>query len=89
MPALPRLRGAYIELVGLAPAVRGAGIGAAMMDWLASEVAGRAGNLWATVSAFNGGARRFYAAHGFVEVATLADLVRSGEDDILIRKRIG
>ncbi len=84
----PWLRGAYIELVGLAPRVRGAGVGAAILAWMTDEIADRAGNLWATVSAFNAGARRFYAAHGFAEVATLSDLVRGGEDDILVRKRL-
>ena len=69
----PWLRGAYIELVGLAPAARGGGVGAAIIAWMTAEIAGRAGNLWATVSAFNAGARRFYAAHGFVEVATLPE----------------
>lgn len=85
----PWLRGAYIELVGLAPAARGSGIGAAMIAWMGAEISGRAGNLWATVSAFNAGARRFYATQGFVEVAVLPDLVRAGEDDVFIRKRIG
>ena len=84
----PWLRGAYVELVGLAPAARGGGVGRAIIDWMADVITGRAGNLWATVSAFNAGARRFYATHGFVEVATLADSVRSGEDDILVRKRL-
>jgi hypothetical protein len=84
----PWLRGAYIELLGLAAKACGAGVGAAALAWMAREVSGRAGNLWATVSAFNTGGRRFYASQGFVEVATLADLVQEGEDEILLRKRL-
>jgi ribosomal protein S18 acetylase RimI-like enzyme len=84
----PWLRGAYIELIGVAPGRRYAGTGSAVLTWMADEIAGRASNLWATVSAFNQRARRFYSRHGFDEVAPLADLVRPGEDEILLRKRI-
>jgi GNAT superfamily N-acetyltransferase len=90
----PWLIGAYIELVAVAPGRRGGGIGAGLVAWMAAQlrpspdiVHGR--NLWATVSAFNDAGRRFYAGQGFDEVAPLADLVRWGETEILLRKRLG
>jgi hypothetical protein len=40
------------------------------------------------VSAFNPGAQRLYRAHGFEQVAALGDLVRDGDDELLMRKRL-
>ena len=45
-------------------------------------------NLWLCVSAFNVAAQRFYARHGFERVATLAGLLRDGDDELLMRKRL-
>lgn len=84
----PWLRGAYIELIGIAVAARGKGAGAAVIAWMAAEIAGHAANLWATVSASNEPARAFYRRQGFLEIAPLADLVRPGADEILLRKRL-
>lgn len=85
----PWLRGVYIELIGLAADGQRAGRGGAVIAWLMAEIAGRAGNLWATVSAGNGRGRDFYRRHGFVELVPLDDLVRAGEAEILLRRRLG
>ena len=62
----PWLRGPYVELLAVLPGHQGKGLGGVMVEWAAA----RAGdNLWACVSAFNADARRFYARHGFAEVA--------------------
>lgn len=85
----PWLRGAYIEVIGIGAAYQGSGLGSSLIDWLVSYTRSEAANLWAAVSAFNAPARRFYANHGFREVATLNELVSPGYDEILVRKRFG
>jgi ribosomal protein S18 acetylase RimI-like enzyme len=82
----PWLRGAYIELFAVLPDAQGQGVGAALLGHLEAAYRGRSANLWLLVSAFNGGARRFYGRHGFREIGTIADLVVPGQDEILMRK---
>jgi len=84
----PWLRGPTIELLAVLPAAQGGGIGGAMVEWTARRAAEVSANLWACVSAFNAPARAFYARHGFIETATLVDLVAPGFDEILVRKRL-
>jgi ribosomal protein S18 acetylase RimI-like enzyme len=40
------------------------------------------------VSGFNVEAQSFYRAHGYERVATLDGLMRDGDDELLMRKRI-
>ena len=84
----PWLRGPTIELLALLPVAQGGGLGRQVVAWTAAEAKPVAANLWACVSAFNAPARAFYAALGFVEAATLPDLVTPGFDEILVRKRL-
>lgn len=84
----PWLRGPYIELVGFGPTGQGQGLGGDVIAWMEARVRCEAANLWALVSSFNHAARRFYAKHGFIEVAPLPDLVASGSTEILLRKRL-
>jgi GNAT superfamily N-acetyltransferase len=84
----PWLHGPYLELLAVLPEAQGRGLGGALLDWLAVQ-AGSSRNLWVAVSAFNTGARRFYARHGFVEVGAVPGLVRDGFDEILLRKALG
>ena len=51
--------------------------------------AARGPNLFLCVSAFNEGARRFYARLGFQEVGCLTDFLVHGEDEWLLRKTRG
>lgn len=82
----PWLRGPYLELLGLLSHAQGRGVGRAAMDWFEAEAPPSAGNLWVVCSAFNTGALSFYKRHGFVEAATLDDLVFAGFTEILLRK---
>lgn len=83
----PWLRGATIEVIGVAATYQHDGLGSLLVNWLVDHTRGEAENLWAVVSAFNSAARRFYSARGFVEVATIPDLISSGYDEILVRKQ--
>lgn len=83
----PWLRGATIEVIGVAAEHQHNGVGSALVEWLVEHTRGEANNLWAVVSAFNSAARRFYAARGFAEVANLPDLICAGYAEILVRKQ--
>jgi ribosomal protein S18 acetylase RimI-like enzyme len=79
----------YVQLLGVAAAARGQGVGRALMA-LAERIAfARGPNLFLCVSDFNTGARRFYAHLGFQEVGRLADFLVQGEDEWLLRKTRG
>lgn len=84
----PWLRGPYLELLALLPGCQGHGIGAAVLDWMEGEVAGRANSLWVCTSTFNVRAVAFYERHGFVRVGDLDGLVGPGFTEILLRKRL-
>ena len=84
----PWLAGPYLQLLAVMPAHQNRGIGASILSWFESEARSRYRNLWLCVSAFNGDAYRFYRAHGFARVATLEGLLRDGDDELLMRKRL-
>jgi ribosomal protein S18 acetylase RimI-like enzyme len=81
------LRGPYIQFLGVLPAFQRMRVGSRALAWLINraEDAGER-NMWVCASDFNVAARRFYAAHGFVEVASLPGLVCEGRDEILLRR---
>ena len=83
------LAGDYLELFAVAAAVRGRGLGAALLTHLETMVFARARNFFVCVSDFNEGARRFYARHGYAHVGTLPDLLVRGSAELLLRKSAG
>lgn len=84
----PWLRGPYIEMLGLAEACQGRGVGKALLDWAEIEARRVAPNLWVVASSFNQRALDFYRRHGFREVGVLDGLVKPGFDEVLLRKRL-
>lgn len=85
----PWLRGPYIELLALFAEAQGRGLGGAFVDWLAARAGRRDRNLWVVASAVNDRALDFYRRHGFAPVGELDGLVRDGEREILLRRRLG
>jgi [ribosomal protein S18]-alanine N-acetyltransferase len=83
------LAGDYLELFAVATAVRGRGLGAALLAHLETMVFARARNFFVCVSDFNEGARRFYARRGYAQVGTLPDLLVRGSAELLLRKSAG
>ncbi|HJR77796.1 MAG TPA: GNAT family N-acetyltransferase [Nitrospiraceae bacterium] len=83
------LFGDYLELLAVAPTLTGQGLGRLLLTHVESLAFTRGKNLFACVSDFNTGARRFYRRHGFVEIGPLADLLVPGSAEILLRKTIG
>jgi ribosomal protein S18 acetylase RimI-like enzyme len=82
----PWLRGAYLELIGLAAAYQARGAGGEILHWLETQTRLAARNVWVVVAAFNTGACRFYARHGYSAIGTLTDFVQPGYDEVLLRK---
>ena len=85
----PWLYGPYLSLLAVLPPRQGNGVGARVLDWLATEaVAGGNRNVWVCTSSFNARAQAFYAAHGFVRVGVLDDLLVDGVGEVLLRRRL-
>lgn len=84
----PWLSGPYLQMLAILPPYQKRGIGAAILDWFETEARGNFRNVWLCVSGFNVDAQRFYRMHGFEQVANLDGLMRDGDDELLMRKRI-
>lgn len=82
------LVGPYMQLLAVLPEFQGQGIGSRVVAWFEAEARLKGRSAWLCVSAFNPGAQRLYRAHGFELVAALGDLVRDGDDELLMRKRL-
>ena len=82
------LMGPYLQMLAVLPPFQGQGIGTRVVAWFEAEARARSRNAWLCVSAFNPGAQRLYQAHGFELVATLDSVVREGDDELLMRKRL-
>jgi ribosomal protein S18 acetylase RimI-like enzyme len=83
------LRGSYLQFLGLLPSFQRRGVGERVLTWIENEARGaNERNLWVAASDFNSGAIRFYERHGFAVAAELADLVRDGRTEVLMRKRL-
>jgi ribosomal protein S18 acetylase RimI-like enzyme len=84
----PWMAGPYLQMLAVLPAHQSRGIGARFLGWYEAEARGHFRNLWLCVSAYNTEAQRLYRAHGFERVATLEALLREGDDEVLMRKRL-
>jgi ribosomal protein S18 acetylase RimI-like enzyme len=84
----PWLAGPYLQMLAVMPAHQNRGIGARILTWYEAEARGHFRNLWLCVSAFNVHAQRFYRQPGYEHVATLDALLRDGDDELLMRKRL-
>ena len=85
----PWLAGPYLNLLGILPAYQHGGLGRMALTWLDAEaLSGGARNSFLCVSAFNTRAHAFYRRNGYDDAALLDDLIKDGEDEILMRKRL-
>lgn len=82
------LVGPYLRMLAILPRFQSAGIGARVLAWFEAEAPATVRSLWLCVSGFNVDAQRFYEAHGFRRVAVIDDMVRDGDDELLMRKRL-
>jgi diamine N-acetyltransferase len=84
----PWLAGPYLQMLAVLPAHQNLGIGARILAWFEAEARGHFRNLWLCVSGFNLDAQRFYQRQGYQHVATLDGLMRDGDAELLMRKRL-
>jgi diamine N-acetyltransferase len=82
----PWLRGIYLELLAVLPSHQGLGLGREVMAFVEAQARPHTKNFWTAVSAFNHRGRLFYQKLGFVEVASLENLIKEGCDELLLRK---
>lgn len=81
--------GGYVQTIGVAPEMRGRGIGRAALAWAEALIFQKHRNVLLCVSAFNRGAQRLYRRAGYEVVGRLRDYVVAGHDEILMRKTLG
>lgn len=81
--------GGYVQPIGVAPQMRGRGIGTAALRWAEARIFKKHRNVLLCVSSFNRGAQRLYRRLGYEVVGRLRDFVVRGHDEILMRKTLG
>ncbi len=85
----PWLAGPYLQILAVLPELQGAGIGTAILKWYeATALTARMRNVWLCVSGFNLDAQRFYQRCGYTTIGHLPDLMRDGDDELLMRKNM-
>lgn len=83
------LLGPYLKHLSILPTAQGQGAGTAALHWLVTLARERQQpNLWLCVSGFNHEAQQFYQKNSFEIVGTIDDLVKTGETEILMRRRL-
>ncbi len=83
------LMGDYLKWLAAAPWAQGRGLGASLLAHLERIVFARTKNVFACVSDFNEGARRFYRKHGYQEIGPMSNFLIPGSAKILLRKTVG
>lgn len=58
------------------------------MEWFERQARLTSANAWVLVSAFNQGAYGLYRRYGFVEIGPIPDLIKPGQNEILLRKSL-
>jgi len=79
----------YIQVLFVAPAFRGKGLGEALMAFAEEKIFARSPNVFLCVSSFNKGARRFYGRLGYRRAGVIKDFFEKGSDELLLRKTTG
>lgn len=85
----PWLAGPYLQILAVLPTLQGKGAGAMILKWYEqTAMAARMRNVWLCVSSFNVDAQRFYQRFGYTLVGHIHDLMRDGDDELLMRKNL-
>lgn len=82
-------RSGYIMLIGVAPELRGQGVGEALMAHAEAQVFATCGDMFLLVSDFNQAAQGFYRRLGYQQVGALPDYVAPGITELLLHKQRG
>lgn len=85
----PWLIGPYLQFIAVLPAYQSQGVGRTLLDWFENRArASGQRNVWLCVTGFNDRAAAIYRASGWQQAAVLPDLVTTGIDENLLRKRL-
>lgn len=78
---------AYVASIGVAPDIRGIGIGSQLLQWIEKRYHSR-GNVFLLVSSFNTGAQRLYFRNGYEKIGEIPDFVVAGHSELILRKSL-
>jgi ribosomal protein S18 acetylase RimI-like enzyme len=79
----------YIQILAVAEASRGMGIGNKLMDFVEERIFQVSPNAFICVSDFNENARKLYEARGYQLLGKLENYLENGFTELLLRKTIG
>jgi len=79
----------YIRWIGVAPHVRGQGVGTDLMAYAERKIFAHGPNVFLMVSAFNTGAQKFYKRLGYREIGAVPNYAIRGITERLFRKTRG
>lgn len=81
-------RGGYLRAIGVAPAVRGMGIGRKLLAYAEKTTAKQAPNLYLCVSSFNKVGQAFYKNCGYRKVGAVDGLIRKDAAEYIYWKKL-
>lgn len=81
-------RGGYLRAIGVAPAVRGFGIGRQLLKFAEKATAKKAVNLFICVSSFNRTGQSFYKKLGYAKAGKLDNLIKKGLSEYIYWKQL-
>jgi ribosomal protein S18 acetylase RimI-like enzyme len=79
----------YIQTLCVRAEMRGRGLGTLLLEFCEKRILEFSPNIFICVSDFNTGAARLYYSFGFKLVGELADFLRPGITELLLRKSYG
>lgn len=79
----------YLQSLCMAPAWRGRGVGAGVLQLLEEHIFSRSPNVFLCVSSFNPDARRMYERAGYQVIGELTEFMVAGHSEFLLRKTRG
>ena len=83
----PWLAGPYLQMLAVLPEWQGQAIGSAVLDWYeAAAVNAQMRQVWLCVTGINTRAQQLYRRHGYEMAARVPDMMRDGDDELLMRK---
>ena len=80
-------RSGYVQLIGVKPDARNAGIGRALMQFAEEKIFAQGRDVFLLVSDFNTDAQQFYKRLGYRQVGKLDDYVVLGVSELIFWKR--
>jgi ribosomal protein S18 acetylase RimI-like enzyme len=81
-------RGGYLRAVGVAPSLRGQGIGSKLLAFAERAVSRQATYFYLCVSSFNRKGQTFYKNRGYAKVGTLPGLASPDTSEYIYWKRL-